>query len=67
MKIEVINNETVVRFPQSINVTYVQQFIDYITVKSILSQSKATDEEIEKLAEEAQEKWWTLNKSKFIK
>jgi len=67
MKIEVINNETVVRFPQSLNVSYVQQFIDYITVKSILSKSKATEIEIETLAEEAQEKWWAEDKSKFIK
>ena len=64
---QVINNETIIRFPNSVNFAFLQDFIDYINVKTILSKSKANDTEIDDLAESAQEDWWKNNKSKFIK
>ena len=67
MTIEVINNETVIRIPASIKFAYLQQFIDYITVKSLISKSEATEEEIFALTEEIQTKWWRENKHRFIK
>lgn len=53
MKVESINNETFIRVPYSINFEYVQEFIDYLTIRSIVSKSKASDEEIEGIADQA--------------
>lgn len=67
MIVEFINNETVIRVPGSIKFDFIQDFIDYINAKSIISNSKASDQEIDKLAEEAQEEWWKNNKAKFLR
>ncbi len=67
MIVESINNETVIRVPNSIGFDFIQDFIDYLSAKSILSKSKAREDEIEQLAEEAQEQWWKAHKSKFLK
>jgi hypothetical protein len=67
MLIQNINNETIIRVPNSVNFAYMQDFIDYLSVKTILSKSQATDEQIDKIAEDAQAQWWKKNKSKFLK
>ena len=67
MTVEIKNNNTIITIPNSISFTYLQDFLDYITVKSVVSKSKATEKEIVDLAEKAQEEWWNKNKSKFIK
>ena len=46
-------NETImISVPASINNTYVEQLLDYLSVKSIASESQATDEQIIELADE---------------
>ena len=67
MLIQTINNETIITVPSSVNFSYLQDFIDYLNVKSIVSNSQATEEEIDQIAEEAQENWWKNNKNKFVK
>ena len=67
MLIQNINNETIIRVPNSVNFAYMQDFIDYLSVKTILSKSQATDEQIDKIAEDAQAQGWKKNKSKFLK
>ncbi len=67
MLVESIINETVIRVPNSINFEYIQDFIDYLSIKSIVSKSKASDVEIELIAEEAHADWWMKNKSNFLK
>jgi hypothetical protein len=67
MTVQTIDNETVIRIPSKVKFDLLQSFLDYLTVKSILAQSQASEEEIEALAEQAQEDWWTANKSRFIK
>jgi len=67
MTVQTINNETIIRIPSSVNFAYLQDFLDYLNVKIILSKSQATDIEIDKIAEDAQTEWWKNNKSKFIK
>ncbi len=67
MLIQTINNETIITVPSSVNFSYLQDFIDYLNVKSIVSNSQATEEEIDQIAEDAQENWWKNNKNKFVK
>jgi hypothetical protein len=37
MLIQNINNETIIRVPNAVNFVYMQDFIDYLSVKTILS------------------------------
>lgn len=67
MKIEHINKETVITLPESIQFSHLQKFIDYLTVKSLLNKSAASNLEADQLAEEVQSKWWKENKHLFIK
>jgi len=67
MTVQTINNKTIIRIPSSVSFAYLQDFLDYLNVKIILSKSQATDIEIDKIAEDAQTEWWKNNKSKFIK
>jgi hypothetical protein len=67
MIVQTKNNETIIRIPNSIDFAYLQDFIDYIAVKSILSKSKATDKQVTDIAEKAQANWWKKNKNKLIK
>ena len=53
--------------PASINNTYVEQLLDYLSVKSIASESQATDVQIIELADEINQSWWQTNKQRFIK
>ena len=67
MIVETKNKETIIKIPNTIDFTYLQDFLDYITVKSIVSKSKATDKQVNDIAEKAQANWWKKNKSKFVK
>lgn len=67
MVIEYVNNETIIRIPESVKFNYLQKFIDYIDAISIINKSKAKEEEVDKLAEEVQSLWWKENKNSFIK
>ena len=67
MRIQSNSNETIIRLSNAVDFTYLQDFIDYLTVKSIVSKSKATDKQIATIAEKAQAAWWKKNKRKFIK
>ena len=61
-------NETImISVPASINNTYVEQLLDYLSVKSIASESQATDEQIIELADEINQSWWQTNKQRFIR
>ena len=66
MTIQSIENETIIRIPNSVNYSFLQDFIDYLQVKSILSNSQATDNEIDSISEKAQTDWWEINKNKFL-
>jgi hypothetical protein len=66
MIIERANGETIIKIPNNVKLEYLQQFLDYLSVKSILSKSQATDQEIENLSEEVKREWWKKNKSRFI-
>jgi hypothetical protein len=66
MIVQNVNNETVIRIPNSVKFNYLQNMIDYLSVKSILAKSEARDQEIDQIAEDAQEDWWTKNKRQFL-
>lgn len=66
MSIERINNEFLIKIPASIDMVILQQFLDYVRVKTIASQSNATDEDILQIANDINKNWWIENKRHFI-
>ena len=67
MSIERINNELLIRIPSSVDVGILQQFLDYIRVKTVTSQSNASDDDILALSDEINKNWWAENKHLFLK
>jgi hypothetical protein len=67
MVIEKNLNEIIIRLPSNFDTTYLQEFLDYLTYKEIISKSEATQEDIDKLADEIKSFWWEENKQRFIK
>lgn len=67
MSIERINNELLIRIPSSIDMGILQHFLDYVRVKTVSSQSVATEEEILTLSAEINKNWWTENRQHFLK
>ncbi len=67
MLLERQNNEIVIRIPNNIDINVLQNFIDYLKVKTILSKSKASEESIENISSDINNSWWNKNKNKFIK
>ncbi len=67
MIIENRNNEIIIRIPANIDINISQDFIEYVHVKSILSGSSASQEDIEKISDEINKLWWEKNKTRFIK
>ena len=63
--IERTDEEVVIRFPIDTNVKSMQNVLDYLSFVGIASKSKATQEQIDELADEVQQNWWDKNKHRF--
>lgn len=68
MTIEQTADAIIVRLPANININIeeVQRFLNYLRYKELVSQSKATQEDIDKLAKEVNKGWWEKNKHRFL-
>jgi len=66
MSIERINNEFLIKIPASVDIGILQQFLDYVRVKTIASQSIASDDDILQIADDINRNWWVENKQNFI-
>jgi predicted nucleotide-binding protein (sugar kinase/HSP70/actin superfamily) len=67
MIIERNSKEIIIRIPASVSTEDLQDFIDYTRYKELTSNSKATQEEIDKLAQKVNKDWWTENRKRFVK
>ena len=67
MKIEKTEDEILIRIPKTINVDGLQRIWNYLRFREIASKSKATQEEIDKLAAESKSIWWNKNKDEINK
>lgn len=67
MQIERTDNEILIRIAADTNLTGLQRNLDYVKFREIISKSKATDKQIDKLAKESKSTWWKKNKSRFVK
>jgi len=66
MKVERTDKEIIIRIPNSVEFERAQQIIDYIRYLENTSRSKATQEEVDKLANDVNREWWENNKDKFL-
>ena len=66
MSIERINNEFLIKIPASVDMGILQQFLDYVRVKTIASQSNASDDDILQIANDINKNWWAENKQHFF-
>ncbi len=67
MVIERTNEEVIIRLPASIDTTELQRLVDYLTYKEATANSKATQEQVDKLAKDVKKGWWKANRSSLIK
>lgn len=67
MIIERTESEVIIRLPANIDLEGLEKFIDYLIYKEATSSSKATQEEVDKLAEDVKRGWWKKNRSRFVK
>ena len=67
MLIERTSSEIIIRLPASVDTTGLQRLVDYLTYKEATTNSKATQEQVDKLASDAKEGWWKKNSKRFIK
>jgi hypothetical protein len=67
MEIQRTKDSITFTLPANMDALELQQIIDYLSYKEATANSKANQEEIDKIAEESKATWWEENKSKFIK
>ncbi|MDP3914914.1 MAG: hypothetical protein Q8R96_14370 [Bacteroidota bacterium] len=61
------NNKIVITISSNVDIFGIQRLIDYARYLEATSQSKAKQEDIDKLADEVNENWWNKNKHRFSK
>jgi hypothetical protein len=67
MIVERKKDEIVIRIPEKIDPDGLQNFIDYLKVKTITAKSSATGKEIDEISREINQTWWEKNKDRFVK
>jgi len=67
MIIERTNEEVIIRLPSYVDTDGLQRLIDYLIYKEATAKSKAKQSDVDKLASDVKEGWWSKNKSRFIK
>lgn len=67
MLIERTSKEVIIRLPASVDTTGLQRLLDYLTYKEAVTVSRATQEQVDKLANDVKKGWWGKNRKRFIK
>ena len=64
MILERTKNEILVRLPTDVDLTELQNMLDYLQYKELTAKSAATQSEVDQLAKEVNKSFWTKIKSK---
>ncbi len=67
MVLERTANEVIIRLPANIDWEELELMIRYIKYRENVSQSKATQDQIDQLARDVNKQWWEENKHRFLK
>lgn len=65
MTIERTAKEIIIRLPADAAVDDIQRFLNYLSYKQAIKDSKATQSQIDALAKEVKKGWWEANKHRF--
>ncbi|MFZ4061442.1 MAG: hypothetical protein ACOYK5_09480 [Bacteroidia bacterium] len=61
------NNEITITVSSSVDSFGLQRLIDYVKYLEATAKSKAKQSDVDKLADEVNDAWWTKNRKRFIK
>ena len=67
MLIERTSREVIIRLPASVDTIGLQRLVDYLTYKEATANSKATQDQGDKLARQVKKGWWKQNRKRLIK
>jgi hypothetical protein len=67
MVIERTSKEVIIRLPSYVSTDGLQRLVDYLTYKEATAKSKAKQSDVDALASEVKQGWWTKNRSRFVK
>ena len=67
MLIERTSSEVIIRIPASVDTAELQKLVDYLTYKEVTANSRATQEQVDQLANDVKKGWWKKNRKRFIK
>ncbi len=66
MEIQRTGNQIIITLPASVDLEGVQRLINFLLYKEATKDSKARQEEVDKLAREVNKQWWEENKERFL-
>lgn len=66
MTIQRNDQQIIITLPASVELEGVERLINYLLFKEATKDSKATQEDVDKLAREVNAKWWQENKFRFL-
>jgi hypothetical protein len=67
MVIERTNKEVIIRLPSYVDTEGLQRLVDFLSYREATSRSKATQEDVDKLAKEVKKGWWAKNRDRLVK
>jgi len=67
MLIERTDNEVIIRLPSSVDTEGLQRLVDFLVYREATSRSKATQEDVDRLAKEVKKGWWAKNRDRLVK
>lgn len=60
------NNDIVITVPGDTNLKSIEKSLNYLIYKELVKDSKGTQEDADRLAEEFNKTWWAENKHRFL-
>jgi len=66
MTIQQSGSEIVIRLSSRLKLKDIKEFIDYLTYKEAIADSKASQTDIDKLSREVNKGWWKSNRVRFV-
>jgi len=67
MLIERTKNEVIIRLPATVDTEGLQRLVDFLVYREATSRSKATQEDVDRLAKEVKKGWWAKNRQRLVK
>ena len=67
MLVERTKKEVIIRIPATVDTEDLQDLLNYARYKELTADFKVDQKEVDKLANEINNKWWTKNRNKLIK